>query len=76
MCKIKPIGYFVIVKNGYSSMSKLSWFNGVFNVVLPVIRITPVAVVFPPILNVVIGLSLVFKEPPKNLLKIKRKIVN
>lgn len=52
---INPTGYFVIVKNGYSSISVLSCVNGGFNFV--VIRPS----IFPGCLG-----SFVLREFPKN----------
>lgn len=40
-CSINSDGYFVSVKNGYSSMSKFSKFNGVFRFGVPAIRNIP-----------------------------------
>lgn len=43
-CSMKPTGYLHRVKNGYSSMSKFSKFNGVFKFGVQASRKTPVVV--------------------------------
>lgn len=43
-CKINPIGYLQSVKNGYSSISKFSKFNGVLRCGVPANRNIPAVV--------------------------------
>lgn len=55
-CKMKPIGYLHNVKNGYSSISKFSRFNGVLRCGVPANRNIPAVV-----------LGSVFNEHPEKM---------